>query len=292
MSVNTSIKGRAKNLEQHGKRAAHGASTSPLMQYLMRAGYVARGLVYGIIGVLAFQVVLGGGGTLADPQGAIVAIGKTPLGGVVLYAVLVGLVGYGLWGLVRAIFDPLHKGTDPKGIAERVGYAVSGISYLLLALSTYGLITGGAAAARNGAQTAQTQNTAGTLLAQPWGAWVLGLAAVIIIVVGSLQIYKGLQNTFDQQFTVYALNSSQRKWITRLGQFGTAARGLVFTLVGVFLFLAAYNNDASRAQGIDGVLSALLRQPAGPWLLGVVALGLIAFGLYSVMSGIWLRLKK
>jgi len=60
----------------------------------------------------------------------------------------------------------------------------------------------------------------------------------------------------------------------------------------MFLFLAAYNNDPSRAQGIDGVLATLLRQPAGPWLLGVVALGLIAFGAYSIMSGVWLRLKR
>jgi hypothetical protein len=292
MSVSTRVKGHAQDIEQGGKRVAHGASTSLLMESLMRLGYATRGLVYAIIGLLALQVVLGGGGTLADPQGAIAATGKTPLGGIVLYAVLVGLVGYGLWGLIRAVLDPLHKGADIKGIAERVGYAVSGISYMLLAVATYGLIAGGATAARNGAQTAQTQKTAGTLLAQPWGAWVLALVAVIIMVVGLSQIYKGLQRTFDQQFTAYALNSSERKWITRLGQFGTAARGLVFTLVGVFLFLAAYNNDPSRAQGIDGVLTALLRQPAGPWLLGIVALGLIAFGLYSVMSGVWLRFKR
>jgi Domain of Unknown Function (DUF1206) len=242
--------------------------------------------------VLALQVVLGGSGTLTDPQGAIAAMGRTPLGGIVLYVVFVGLVGYGLWGLIRAIFDPLHKGTHAKGIAERTGYAISGISYLLLAVATYGLITGGAGAAHSGAQTAQTQNAVGTILAQPWGPWVIAVAALVVVVVGLSQIYQGLQDTFDQQFTPYALNSSERKWITRLGQFGTAARGLVFALIGVFLFLAAYNKDASRAQGIDGVLSALLRQPAGPWLLGVVALGLIAFGLYSVMSGVWLRLKR
>ena len=280
------------SLEQQGKRVAHGAAVSPLMETLMRAGYVTRGLVYGIIGVLALQVLFGGGGTLTDPQGAIAVMGKTPLGGVVLYAVLIGLVGYGLWGLIRAVLDPLHKGADPKGITERVGYLVSGISYTLLAVSTYGLITGGASGARSGAQTAQTQQGAATILAQPWGAWVVGLAAVIIIGVGLRQIYQGLQSKFDQQFTPYVLNSNQRNWITRLGQFGTAARGLVFTLIGVFLFQAAYTNDASRAQGIDGVLTTLLRQPAGPWLLGIVALGLIAFGLYSVMSGVWLRLKR
>jgi hypothetical protein len=166
------------------------------------------------------------------------------------------------------------------------------VSYLLLALATYALITGGAAAAHNGAQTAQTQQTAGTILSQSWGAWVVGLAAVVIMAVGLMQIVRGLQRKFDQQFHPYALSSNQRKWITRMGQFGTAARGVVFTLVGVFLFLAAYHNDPSRAQGFDGVLIEILRQPYGVWLLGIVALGLLAFGVYSVMSGIWLRLNR
>src|SRR5450759_2476419 len=90
----------------------------------MRLGYVVRGLVYGVIGVLAFQVALGVGGALADPQGAIVALGKTPLGGAVLYGVLVGLIGYALWCVIRAVLDPLHKGTEPKGILERVGLSL------------------------------------------------------------------------------------------------------------------------------------------------------------------------
>jgi hypothetical protein len=262
------------------------------METLLRLGYLVRGVVYGVIGLLALQVVLGGGGTLTDTQGAIAIMGGTPLGGILLYAILAGLVGYGLWGLIRAIVDPLHKGTDAKGIAERIGYVISGISYLLLALATYNLITGRASAAHNGAQTAQTQQTVGTILTQPWGAWVVGLVALIIIGAGLLQIYQGVQRNFNQQFSSYALSSNQQKWIVRLGRFGAAARGLVFTLIGIFLFLAAYNNDPSRAKGIEGVLASILQQPYGLWLLAIVALGLIAFGIYSALSGFWLRLKR
>ena len=282
----------AQRLEQQGRRVALGASTSTVMENLMRLGYMARGLVYVVIGMLAVQVALGTGGGFADPQGAIAFMGKTAFGKILLFVILAGLIGYGLWGFVRAITDPLHKGTDAKGIAERVGYALSGISYLFLALATYGLIAGGAPAASGGTQTSATQRIAGTVLAHPMGGWIVGLVAVLVIAVGILQISQGLQRKFDQTFIPYAVNSDKRKWLTRMGQFGTAARGLVFTLTGVFLLLAAYNHDASRAQGIDGVLGALQHQPAGPWLLGVVAIGLIAFGLYSIMSGVWLRLKK
>ena len=91
MGTQTRVQAGSNSLEQEGKQAARAATTSPLMETLMRLGYVVRGLVYGVIGVLAFQVAMGAGGALADPQGAIVALGKTPLGGAVLYGVLVGL---------------------------------------------------------------------------------------------------------------------------------------------------------------------------------------------------------
>ena len=288
----TSMGGRAARVQQEGKRIAHKATTSPLMENLLRLGYVVRGVIYGAVGLLALQAALGGKGAITDLQGAIAKLGQSTLGGIVLYAILVGLVGYGLWGFIRAITDPLHKGTDAKGIAERIGYALSGVSYLLLAFTTYGLITGSGSAARSGGQTAQTQQTAGRLLSQPWGTWVLGIVAVIIIGVGLLQILRGLRQDFDQQFNPYALSSEQRKGLNRLGQFGTAARGFVFTLIGLFLFQAAYRNDPSLAKGIDGVLTALLQQPYGLWLLGIVALGLIAFGVYSAMSGVLLRIRR
>lgn len=279
-------------LPQKGKQAIQKATASPVMESLMRAGHVVRGLVYGVIGLLAVKVALGDGGQLADPQGAIVALGQSPLGTALLWFILIGLVGYGLWGFIRAIADPLHKGNDAKGIATRVGYAVSGISYLLLAVATFGLISASASAAHNGAQTAQTQETTAQLLSQPWGAWVVGLAGLVVIGVGAMQIIKGFKGEFDQQFNAYAISPQQHRIITQLGRFGTAARGLVFALIGVFLLLTAINNDPSQAKGIDGVLYALLQQPSGPALLLVVALGLMAFGVYSALSGLWLRFKR
>lgn len=292
MSINSKIRDPIVSLKQDVQHVARHSATSPFMESLMRLGYLARGLVYGIIGLLALQVVLGRGGALTDTQGAIVALGKSPLGSAMLVLVLVGLVGYGLWGLVRAIADPLHEGTDAAGIAERIGNGLSGISYLLLALLTYGLITGGASAAQSGAQTAQLQQFAGTILSKPWGQWVIALLAVIVIGVGLLQIYQGFHPDFGLQFKSYALSGQQRKWIERMGRFGAAARGLVFSLIGFFLGQAAANNDPSRAKGIEGVLASILGQPFGPVLLGVVAVGLIAFGVFSGLSGVWLRFKR
>ncbi|MBP7600125.1 MAG: DUF1206 domain-containing protein [Thermoflexales bacterium] len=291
MGANANTSRSRLSLRQRGRQAVHDTSTSAAMENLARFGYVVRGLVYVVIGALALQVTLGGGGALTDPQGAIAVMGKSAPGVIFLYFILVGLVGYGLWGFIRAVLDPLHKGSDTKGFLARAGYGVSGISYLLLAVATYGLITGGAMAASNGAQTAQAQATAATILAQSWGAYAVAGVAIIIIAVGIIQIIAGIQRKFDEQRAPNSLASGQKVLMVRVSQFGFAARGAVFALIGVFLFYAAYTHDASKAQGIDGVLSALLRQPTGSWLLGVVALGLIAFGFFSIMSGVWLRLK-
>lgn len=283
MSTNSNIHRQAGNLKQEGKQVIRAAATSPLMEKLIRLGYIARGLVWGVIGILAFQVASGSGGVLTNQQGAIVAVGNAPGGKVLLYVMLIGLIGYALWGLVRAIVDPLHQGKDAKGIAQRIGFLVSGISYGLLAMATYGLITAKTTAASAGAQNAQTQQTAASILSQSWGPWVVALVGVIVIGIGLLQIYAGFRRNFNPQFQLAGRTGTERIWLERLGRFGTAARGVVFTLLGVFFFLAAYYHNASQVQGIDGVLSALLHQSYGAWLLGIIAAGLIAFGIYSAM---------
>ncbi len=262
------------------------------MENLTRLGYGVRGLVYAMVGVLALEVAIEQRGRPADTQGAIAALGDTPLGGVLLYVVLIGLIGYALWGVIRAVFDPWRKGNDAKGIVQRVGFLVSAVSYALLAAATYRLMTGAEGAASNGNQTAQTRATTATILSKPWGPWAIGIAGVIVFSYGLSEIVMGFGSHFDRKFDPYALKPNQRIWMDRIGRFGTAARGLVFAMAGVFLFLAAYHHDPQQAKGIDALLTDLLHQPYGPWLLGVVALGLLAFGVYSVISGIWLRVKR
>jgi hypothetical protein len=287
------IRGSAENAKQNVKRVASTATTSPAMEALLRLGYIVRGLVYGVIGLLALQEAIGGGGQFTGPQGAIAKMGQTSLGGIVLYFILVGLIGYGLWGFIRAIADPQHKGTKPKGIIERIGYAISGISYLLLGAATSNLIQGASSGASNNSQSVQIQQSIGGILAtKPGGQLMVAIIALVIVGIGISQIYQGARPSFEKQFRPYALNAYRRMWIVRLGRIGYPARGLVFTLIGLFLLLAAVNNNPSQAQGIDGVLAALMHQSFGPWLLGIVALGLVIFGIFSALCGFWLRLRR
>lgn len=279
------------NVKIEGERSAREAAFSPLVETLTRIGFGARGLLYFVMGLIAVQVVLGGSGTTADKQGALAAIGAQPVGRVLLWIVLVGLVGYSLWGIIRALFDPLHVGKDWSGIVQRAGFLISAVSYGSLILPTYGLLTGGGQRAQNGAQTAQTQSFVSSLMATSSGRWIVAFVGVVIIGVGLAHIYKGLSRRFDKQFQLYDLSYHRATWIRRLGRVGTAARGFVFGLVGAFLAVAAYQANPSQAQGINGALLKLLALPYGPWLLGVVAVGLIAFGIYSMTGALWIRFK-
>jgi hypothetical protein len=270
------------------ERAGQKAGSSPLMEALTRLGYGVRGLIYFTMGLLAVQVALGKGGALASPQAAIAEIGKQPAGMIFLWVVLVGISSYALWGIVRAVFDPLHKGNDTKGLVERFGFLVSAFGYAILILPTYGYITG----ISNSSNGSQTQKFITSIMAMPWGRWAIGLIGLLVLAGGLYQIYLGFKAGFDRQFQTYALSASEIKLVTDIGRFGTAARGVVLALVGFLISLAAYQANPSQPIGMDTALATLLHQPYGIWLLGIIAVGLMAFGFYSMLSAAWFRFKR
>ena len=276
-----------KKMETKGKKAAKEAAYSPTMERLTRLGYGIKGLIYITMGLLAIQGVLGKGKTPADQFGAIRTFSKLPFGQVLLWIVLIGLISYSLWGIVRAMMDPFHKGTDTKGLLARGGYLVSALTYASFVLPTYHLIMGG----RSGSGANQTQLVA-HIMSLPMGRLIVGAIGVAGIGAGLYQCYLGIEAKFERQFKSYAINSEQYEIAIQIGRFGTIARGIVFAIVGFFFCLAAYYASPGRVQGIDGALNYLAKQPYGLWLMGIVAVGLIAFGIYSLMTAAWFRLKQ
>jgi hypothetical protein len=270
------------------KSAAKKAAFSPLMEALARLGYGVRGLIYIVMGLLALDVALGKGGAVTDQQGAIAAIGRQPAGMVLLWVVLVGLVSYALWGVIRAVMDPLQKGHDLKGLVTRGAYLLSAVSYAILILPTYGFITG----ARSAQSGAQSQQSLASIMSKSWGHAAIGLVGLVVIAVGLYQVYQGFNSSFDKQFKTYAMTAREVKWATQLGRFGTAIRGFIFALIGVLLLQAATQTGSGQAIGVDAALTTLLHQPYGIWLLGIVALGFMAFGVFSAMTGVWFRAKR
>jgi len=289
MTGKTNLNGK---INGSGPLTSNNAALNKTFETLARIGYAARGIIYFVIGLLAVLMAFGYGGKATDQQGAISMIGTQPAGRILLWLVLIGLVCYSLWGLIRAIFNPFHQGHDAKGFALRIGYLVSAAAYALLVMPTYALISGGAQPAQNGAQQGQIQQYIGKILVMPLGQWLVGIIGTIVIVVGLIQIFQGFNPGFERKIHLDKLNPAQLRRVRFLGRFGTIARGIVFALIGLFIVMAAFTANPKEVKGFDSTLTTVLQQPYGRWLLGAIALGLISLGLYSLCLSIFFRLKK
>ena len=254
------------------------------LQLWARLGFAVGGIVYVIVGLLAVLVAYRGHGSTPGPDGAIERIGTEPLGHILLIFIMVGLFGYATWCLVQAFFDTDDDGTDLKGIAVRTGEFCSGIAYYGLALLSLHDIQGKASRANSAV------HWTAIVLAHSWGRWVVELGGIALGAIGFILVVYGLQERFRKYLEIAEANGSERNWIIRFGKWGYSAQGLVFCMIGVFLIGAAVHSDAAQARGLDGALEWLAQQTFGPWLLGIVAAGLTAYGLFMLVECRYRRL--
>jgi hypothetical protein len=254
---------------------------------LARFGYAAKGVVYLIIGALAALAAFTGGGRTTDSRGAFEEILSHSYGKWLLGAVAVGMAAYGVWRIVQAVKDTENKGSGAKGIARRIGYAVIGIIHFGLAYSAVQLILGSGGESRGDA--APKEWTA-TLLAQPFGQWLVGAVGAGFIAFALSQFYKAFTAKFREKLKINEMSEKTETFATRSGQAGLSARGLVFGIIGVFLVLAALHSNAGEARGLSGALRALEQQSYGQWILGLVALGLVAYGFYMLVLARYRRI--
>jgi hypothetical protein len=248
-------------------------------EWLARAGLLARGVVYGIIGVLAIKLALGHGGKATDQQGALHTIAKQPFGKFLLVTVAVGLAGYALWRLVRAGIGHGPEASDDT--KERIDGAISGVGYALLCVTAVSILLGSGAGA--GGSSDPNKTTAG-VLGWPAGRVLVAVAGLIIVGVGLEQGYKGAKCKFLEKSKTEEMGPRMLSAFTAVGVFGHLARMVVFGLIGYFLFRAAIDYDADKSVGLDGALATLGQSSYGPILLGIVAAGLIGFGFYSALD--------
>lgn len=257
---------------------------SNAFELLSRGGFVARGIVYGLIGVLAVALALGAGGKATNQQGALETVAHQHFGRVLLVLIAAGLGGYALWRLVRAA---LGRGPEDSrdGLVDRVGGFGSGVVYAFLCLVATKIVTGGAP----GSSGSVSHGTAG-ILGRPGGQWLVGGAGVVLAGIGLYQAHRAVTRDFLDDAKVGKMHPRTRRVVTIAGVVGHLARTVVFGLVGIFLVKAAVDYNPRAAVGVGGVLTRLLHEPAGSALLGVVAAGLVAFGAYSVLDARYHRL--
>lgn len=262
---------------------------APALEVLARVGYASKGVVYGAVGLLALSVALGRslgmGGATTDSKGALLRLQDLSGGPALMWLLVLGLVGYALWQLLRAVLDPERQGNGAKGIVKRGGYLLSSLFNLGLALFAARLATSGAAA-RNQHSEAQA---ASQVLSVPGGQLLLGLAGVAMLALAGNQLYSAAGAKFMKRMKFSA--SGRGETLQRIGQLGIGARGLTTAIIGVFLLVAAWRNEAGLVPGISEVLTWLRNQPAGTFLLGTLALGTLCYGLWCVVQALYRRIQ-
>jgi len=243
---------------------------------------VARALIYGIIGLLAFELVAGHGGKITDQQGALRTVEQRSFGHVLLAGLAIGLGGYAIWRLFRAFLGHGREGAD-SGI-ERLGALGSGIVYALMCAVAIQILTG------PGTSGGNTQKTASDVFGWPAGRWLIGAAGLVLAGVAVYQFIRGVRHKFLDDSKTEQMTRAVRTWFTILGTIGHVARAVVFALVAAFLLKAAYDYKANEAIGLDGALAKLHNGAYGSWLLGAVAAGLIAFSCFSLVEARYRRI--
>ena len=260
---------------------ARRASDSPAAHMLARAGLTARGVIYVLIGWVAVLLALGRSSREADQQGALQLLASKPYGLVSLWLLGIGFAAYALWRLSETAFgvtgEPPGAGPRLKSLGRAVIYA--GFAYL-----TFQVISG-----TQHSQSRQQQDITATAMQHAAGRWLVGIAGLVIVVIGLVLVSQGYRRTFMKYLRTSRMSPSTRRVVELLGVIGTCARGLVFALAGALVIDAAITHRASESGGIDKALLTLRNQPFGEFLMILAALGLAVFGTYGLAEARWRR---
>lgn len=247
------------------------------IQVLARIGLVAKGVSYGLVGVLALELAAGQGGKATSREGALATLAHKPFGKVALVVLALGFAAYALWRFADAAFG--RTGDEgAKDLGKRAGYVARGLIYAGLTFGAFKILAGSGG---GGSQDAKAHKATAEILSWPGGTWLVGIAGAVLIGAGLYNAYRGVAKKFLKRWQEN-LGESARRWGTRAGVIGLLARGIVFGLIGIFAIKAALEYDPKEAIGLDGALQKLAAQAYGSVLLGVVAAGLLCYASFCV----------
>jgi hypothetical protein len=265
--------------EAKTERAVHGRWS----RGFARAGFVARGLIYGLIAALALAVAFGKRSRPEDQQGALQIVAGQPFGKVLLVALAVGLVAFAFWCFAQAVLGEKLETARDVNVFKRLGLAALGLLYVGLCALCVAIVTGAGEPAQSGGGKGEEKATR-FALEQPAGRYIVILFGIGIVVAGVVLVCLGLTRKFRDELKERQMGGTERTWFTALGVAGYLARGVVFALAGFFVARAAWQYDPNEAVGLDGALAKLAHAEYGPVLLAVTAAGLLAYGVFSLVE--------
>lgn len=246
-----------------------------MIETIRKLGILTKGFVYTLVGLLTLMAALEVGGKVSDKQAAITFLEDQTFGQVLLLLIALGLVLFSLWRLASAFLNSKNEEKDKIGYAKRIGYFISGLLYAALGISSFLSISN----SNNGSSDIKA-NLVSLVLEQGWGNVVMYLVAVILFFVGIFQFVKGYEKEFLDELKLP--NDRQiSELVKRFGTFGYMARGISFAIFAWFVAQAAYQNNPDSVRGLEGMFNFLEQLQMGNLLMGVMAAGFIAYGVFQ-----------
>jgi hypothetical protein len=252
---------------------------NPWVERFARFGLVAQGVSFGLVGVLAIELAAGKGGKATDREGALRAIAGSGLGRIFVFILACGFGAYALWRLTQVF---LGHNVEEEGGRKKWGKRFSSLGKAAI----YGGLCWGAVSILlgNGSGGNKERSTTRGILGWPEGRWIVGAIALAIAGAALWNFYRAVSGKYKETLKTGQMSPTELRWTTRIAFVGLMSRAVVFGLVAWFFFKAAADYNAKQARGLDGALRKLANEPYGPVLLGIVAAGLFAFGVFCVIQ--------
>ncbi len=255
-------------------KKARKALASDWFDTYARMGYAAKGVSFGVIGIMMARVAFGQRAERADFAGAMEEMSAQPVLAGLLILMAFGMIGYATWRLLQGAFDLEGEGSDLLGWAKRGIYIVIGLMYLFFATYAIGILAGWST------KEGEVQDWTATILTLPFGRWIIGAAGVGVFIGGVVELWFALSRRFQVELGRDDIRGFERMGLIATGCAGHAGRSLVYGAAGVFAVRAAIHFDADEARGIADTIRELAEQPYGPYLVAFGAFGFISYGVY------------
>jgi hypothetical protein len=249
-------------------------SAHPWVSRVVRLGYLAKGLIYSLIGVLALRVAFGlRGGRITDPSGVLLQLLRQPFGLLLLAAIGIGIVGYAAYYLFEAIADLRGKGGGVRGWVDRSLTIIKAVAYGTIGVQALRIVFLG------DAPRGDAEDQARMVMRFPLGSALLVLIGLGIAIYGVTQVKMAWDGGVDEDIDAARVRREAR-WILPLGRAGAAARGVILIVMGWTLSASGMRERPSDADGYREALWTIAS--VDPWLLAAMGAGLLSFGLYQL----------
>ncbi len=259
---------------QQARSTASRAANSKPLEYLARGGFIAYGVIHLLFAWLVLQVALGDSSGETDQSGALETIAAQSGGKFLLILIIIGMVAMAIWQAFEAAIGESGP-QDNTAKAERVISACRAVLYLYFAFIAYKVISGA-----NSSQGDSQESATSGMMSSTGGRWLVGLAGLIVVGVGIGLIAYGVTKKFEKHLNTQQMDGNVRRTVRRLGMAGYTAKGTAYGIAGALIVAAAVTFDAEKARGLDAAIKAIAAESYGPWLLGLIALGVAAYGVY------------